>query len=387
MTLALRSAAVPVLSRIRRARTRALPMLAALALPLPVGWPHHLALGVADAPGDAAAIHATAPFDLRYQYLAGGVNTGHGWLTWDPNGSFVSDYARESVRAHMITVFTYYQILDSAPSLGASEQARDISDLRNPATMRAYWSDFALLMRRIHQSDGGHLVVVHLEPDLWGYLEQADDVTLARGIAAHFLALRNELAPEVKLAWHLSVWGTGEDPTYSKPSLAHMDVLAARSAAFFESLHAHFDLVFNDVTDRDAGYYQVVEHNPATWWTAADFARHTRYIAGFTRRTHVPVVLWRAAARQHDARRHVGPLPRQPRPVVARRSDRRPPARRARGRRHRAAVRRRRHGHDLAADRRRALLSPVRRLPRPPARAALSGVSAGGRRSASGARA
>ncbi len=71
-----------------------------------------------------------------------------------------------------------------------------------------------------------------------------------------------------------------------------MDVLAAKSAAFYESLHAHFDLVFNDVTDRDAGYYQYVEGNPHTWWGPADFARENRYIAGFTRRTHMPVVLW-----------------------------------------------------------------------------------------------
>jgi hypothetical protein len=96
----------------------------------------------------------------------------------------------------------------------------------------------------------------------------------------------------VLLAWHLSVWGTDEDPTYSKPSLAHMDALAGISAAFYASLHAHFDLVFNDVTDRDAGFYRVIEGNPNTWWGPADFARHDRYIAGFTRRTHTAVVLW-----------------------------------------------------------------------------------------------
>jgi hypothetical protein len=106
------------------------------------------------------------------------------------------------------------------------------------------------------------------------------------------IALRNRLAPHVLLAWHLSVWGTGEDPTYSKPSLAHMDALAARSAAFYESLRAHFDLVFNDVTDRDAGFYAKVEGNPHTWWGPADFRRRDTYIAGFTRRTHAAVVLW-----------------------------------------------------------------------------------------------
>jgi hypothetical protein len=35
-----------------------------------------------------------------------------------------------------------------------------------------------------------------------------------------------------------------------------------------------------------------VEGNPNTWWKPADFRRHDEYIAGFTRRTHTPVVLW-----------------------------------------------------------------------------------------------
>jgi hypothetical protein len=158
--------------------------------------------------------------------------------------------------------------------------------------MRAYWSDYRLLLRRVASAAGRHLVVVHVEPDLWGYLEQAPATRLARAFARRLIALRDRLAPHAVLAWHLSVWGTGEDPTYSKPSFAHMDELAARSAAFYESLHARFNLVFNDITDRDAGFYQRVQGNPRTWWGAADFARHDRYLAGFVRRTHTPVVLW-----------------------------------------------------------------------------------------------
>jgi hypothetical protein len=258
----------------------------------PAGWPHHLALGVSDPPGDARALRAHAPVDIRYQYLSGGVNTGHGWSTWNPGGSFVSMYVSESLAAHMIPVLTYYQMLQSAPSVGASERARDVSNMRNPATMRAYWADFSLLLRRVAESARSRLAVVHVEPDLWGYLEQAHAVKLARAFAQKLIALRDRLAPHVLLAWHLSVWGTGEDPTYSKPSPAHMDHLAAESAAFYGSLHARFDLVFNDVTDRDAGFYQDVEGNPHTWWGPADFARQDRYIAGFTRRTDTAVVLW-----------------------------------------------------------------------------------------------
>jgi hypothetical protein len=38
---------------------------------------------------------------------------------------------RESFAAHTIPVFTYYQMLQSAPSVGGSEQARDLSNIHN----------------------------------------------------------------------------------------------------------------------------------------------------------------------------------------------------------------------------------------------------------------
>jgi hypothetical protein len=270
---------------------RALITLVSL-IALPIGWPHHVALGLTDSLGDAAHLRARVRVDARYQYLTGGVNTGKGWATWNPNGSFASLYVRESIAQHMIPVLSYYQLLDSKPSLGRDELERDVSNLSNQITMRAYWTDYSLLLRRVAPAAGHHLSVIQIEPDLWGFLEQAHATALARSFARHLIALRDRLAPHVLLAWHLSVWGTGEDPTYSKPSLAHMDVLAATSAAFYQSLHAHFDLVFNDVTNRDAGFYQTLLGNPNTAWGPEDFRRHDAYIAGFTHRTHTPVVLW-----------------------------------------------------------------------------------------------
>lgn len=273
-------------------RRPATTALLSLALTLPFGWPHHLLLGVADSPGNAHRLAARTDVDARYQYLSGGVNTGHGWATWNPGGTFASMYVRESIAAHAIPVLTYYQLLQSNPAAGATELQKDLSNLRDPSTMSAYWRDYRLLLGRVARAAGRHLVIIHVEPDLWGYLEQARATSLASSFAHRLIALRDRLAPHVLLAWHLSVWGTGEDPTYSKPSPAHMVALAARSAAFYRSLHAHFDLVFNDVTDRDAGFYQHVEGNPHTWWGPADFRRHDEYIAAFTRRTRTAVVLW-----------------------------------------------------------------------------------------------
>ena len=55
--------------------------------PLPARWPQTLQLGLADCPRRRGARSSgRAPFGFRYQYLAGGVNTGPGWSTWNPTG-------------------------------------------------------------------------------------------------------------------------------------------------------------------------------------------------------------------------------------------------------------------------------------------------------------
>jgi hypothetical protein len=105
--------------------------------PLPARWPQTLQLGLADSPGGAAALRKVAPFGFRYQYLAGGVNTGQGWSTWNPNGSFVTRYEQESWAAGEIPVFTYYMLLQSKPA-GGDEAQVDLAHLRDPTVMRAY---------------------------------------------------------------------------------------------------------------------------------------------------------------------------------------------------------------------------------------------------------
>src|SRR3954449_9062221 len=72
-------------------------------------------LGLASQPGGAGAMRKAAPFKYRYQYLAGGVNTGKGWSTWNEHGTFVTRYVDESANAHITPVFTYYMIRQSLP--------------------------------------------------------------------------------------------------------------------------------------------------------------------------------------------------------------------------------------------------------------------------------
>ena len=180
-----------------------------------------------------------------------------------------------------------------------------------------------LLFQRV---SGTKPVVVHVEPDLWGYLEQANAVALASSFAQQWVTLRNQLAPNVILAYHMSGWGTKHDIVYEDPPDATVRAYAAQSAAFYNSLHARFDISFEDFSDRDAGFYEKVENNPNTWFTPADFHRHLLYGATFVKLPGLRMAAWQIPLGNTKWERHAGPLPRQPRPVAARLDRPRAPA-------------------------------------------------------------
>ena len=264
------------------------------AVRAPKGWPKHLAIGAADQPGGAASLKARGRVDLRYQYLTGGLGA-NGWSRWNPNGAFVSRYVAESRRAGLLPVFTYYQALPSSPGSG-DEAQRDLATIADAATLRRYFADVALALRRI----GRARAVLHVEPDLWGHVQMAsrrDDARTVPGAVAfarRFVRLRDRHAPNVLLAYHLSSWGTNRSHVASNFGPARTRALARRSARFYRSLGTRFDLVFNDVADRDDGWRIHVngERVPQHRFERGDFARHDRYLAAFTRATRKPVALW-----------------------------------------------------------------------------------------------
>ena len=283
--------------------------------PPPPRWSStHLEIGLADGPGGAAALARIARFGLRYQYLAGGVNTGSDWTHWNPDGSFVTRYIAESQAARIVPVFSYYEVRQSLPGAGvADEQSADLGNLDDLATMRAYFLTLETFFRRASSARGP--VVLQLEPDLFGYVEQragqrgASSVPVAiastgipalaglpntaAGFAQAVLALRDAYAPRVLVGYHVSIWGTGLDIHVSHPSAAQVDRMAAQAAAFYRSLHAHFDLTFTELTDRDAGYAQTVNgQGQSAWWKPVDFEHDIRFLAGYHLRVALPIVMW-----------------------------------------------------------------------------------------------
>lgn len=282
----------------------------------PRPWPlDRLELGLMDAEGGAAALADAMPLGLRYHYLAGGVNTGNPWQDWGRgDGRFVTDYVDESRAAGMVPVFTYYELRQSQPGAGEGDEATAfLRNLGSRSTMRAYFGNLRLLFERLGAAAGP--VVLHVEPDLWGFVQQrrGDDASAVRarvastgvpdlkglpntvrGVAQAIVRLRNRHAPRVVLGYALSIWGTNKDIAISNEPPGAVDALARRSVRFHRSLRAPFDVVFAEFTDRTSGYRQVRDGASAAeaWWDRDDFTRHARFLRRVRAGTRRPVVLW-----------------------------------------------------------------------------------------------
>lgn len=268
------------------------------------------------------------PWRYRYVYLAGGVNTSNPWQNWNsPYGAYATNYTNASNANNYIPVFTYYELLQSNPSTGGNESDRDYGNLNNGSTMSAYYANFKLLM----QVAGSHgkTVVVHVEPDLWGYLEQrasgGDASTLAASVASSgfaeaagmpntaqgfawtLLKLRDAYAPNTILAIHASAWGSGPDIASDTNPAVDAVAEADKTAAFLNSsgissnpYGSTWDLVFNDLDDHDAGWWEQQGADNAYfthWWDPTNikypnFSRYLGWVAELHSKTARPQVAW-----------------------------------------------------------------------------------------------
>jgi hypothetical protein len=299
----------------------------------------HFAIGLSAAPDvngiDGWMPDSKIPWDYAYQYLAGGVNTGHGWPTWNDKGQFPLAYATSAASHGYTPVFSYYEMLQSdGPCGNCGEGDKDVAHLKDPATMKAYYADFALLMKRLGNGnyDGiqgfGQPVIVHIEPDLSGYVQRAagtgDPSSLPAAVASSgvpevaafpntyqgfnwaLLHLRDQYAPNVQLAFHVSTWGTGQDIGSSKDPSLNAQAIGAATGAFAAANGvtqagpntSTYDLLFSDVADRDAGFYAYAQKDPSHWWdrqnaALPNFNRWEQWVAGAVGAAgNKPMIIW-----------------------------------------------------------------------------------------------
>jgi hypothetical protein len=225
-----------------------------------------------------------APFDLRYTYVTGGLSAssacstdcqadarcGQWWGCWQdpslPPGQRIRDFLQKSQQVtswqgkplHQRPWLTYYQWFYAS---GYKEGAAEVQALDDAQRLRAYLDDWRFLLRTV----GNTAVVLHLEPDLWGFVrdQNADPSKLpapvrqaggadcqdqedsVAGLARCMLKMARTYAPNAPLALHASPW------------YYHMPGDAQALAQFMNRLGgAQADLWVSDPSDRDAGYYQ-----------------------------------------------------------------------------------------------------------------------------------
>lgn len=299
---------------------------------IPAGFPHYFSFGVMSPPATVAALDEMrstngAAFAFRYQYLTGGVNTGKGWETWQsPAGEFATYYMQESARHGYVPAFVYYELCLSNghhPSsyCGGHSIDQDTANLDNPSTMYAYYRNWVLMLQRI--AGFGRPVLMIVEPDLWGFLQNASHGTdnaagvpasvasssfadaagfsdTAQGFAWALLHMRDKYARNAILALHASTWAAGDDIATSASPDLDVAAMARSEAQFLNSAGlvgtpagvSSFDVISSDVADFDSA-----QPGGRSWWdrynkTFPNFARYLTFIGDISQFTNRRIVMW-----------------------------------------------------------------------------------------------
>lgn len=237
--------------------------------------------------------------DIWDQYLVG-VGTGD-WTTWLSSGGYVTQVADVADQLGAVPMFTLYQM--------AANGDGNLTGLSNATFMTSYWANVKLMYQKI--AEYSKPVLVHLEPDFWGYVQRqatggdptkmfayvnsnADCSGLpndATGVARCLLSMARQYAPKAYVGFSPSEWGG--DSTASV--VAFMNQLRAGEA----------DFVIMQTLDRDAGCFEVTPHpaectRDGTGWywdetnvSTPNFAQHLAKANQFhTGINDLPLIWW-----------------------------------------------------------------------------------------------
>ncbi|HSI03661.1 MAG: hypothetical protein ACAI38_24510 [Myxococcota bacterium] len=268
-----------------------------------------------------------APFDVHYVYIAselpalgacvsctaGCAVGGAWWGCWQdtslPPGQYVRDFVANAKARGQVPMFTYYQILQAT---GYAGNAAEMAFLNNDDGMRRYYADF----KRLLQNIGDERAIIHVEPDFWGHLqiESANDAharpaavsrvnTDCAGLAndgAGFgrcvIAMTRKYAPNAVVGLHASVWGTLTDVLANTNPSFDLQAEAVKLATFLRECGAAAgDFIASDMSDRDAGWYEVTQGQD-TWLDTGDtlpnFTQALTWGGHLATSLGVPIVWW-----------------------------------------------------------------------------------------------
>jgi hypothetical protein len=295
---------------------------------------------------DATA--ALAPFDLRYEYISGGLfdgtapctscatnctakghtcanSMGQGGCAWwgcyqydmAPPGQYVGNFISTGGKATpaQIPMFTYYEILQTAvntlPNFKEGTQEPTVA-ANNVALMTRYFNDWRFFLQQVGQS----VAILHIEPDFWGYAQQAgpDPTKLAAAVASAnskdcgsmpntiagmgqcMISMVRTYAPHALVGLHASAWASNMDVANNTNAGLNVAGEAMKDATFLAAAgESKADLIIVETSDRDAGYYQSMGR--MTWWDATNatlpnFHQDFAWVKALTEALGKPALYW-----------------------------------------------------------------------------------------------
>jgi hypothetical protein len=249
-----------------------------------------------------------ARVDIRYIYLAGGISDGKSacascsrgctaggrscasssgqgcrwWGCWqsdrDPPGKYLRTFLEKTEADGQLPMITYYEFLHSS---GAPEGVAEIDAMTDALLMSRYFADWRFVLRTV----GKRRVLLHLEPDLWGYAQHrgADPRALpaavssanrldcaglpdrVSGVARCLIRMARKYAPRAKVGLHASFWATKIDVSLNRSPELDVAAEARKVGAYLRKLGAAgADFIVIGASDRDAGWYAAQGQN--RWW-------------------------------------------------------------------------------------------------------------------------
>jgi hypothetical protein len=220
--------------------------------------------------GNDDAYNLGVTLDLHYHYIVG-LSTEGGWPTWNSNPDYVGKRIREAKSHGVVPMFTYYAM--------ASHGDGNLTVLQDSAFMATYFTDLRQALNTI-ATEGGP-VVLHHEPDFWGYTQKDGTspdsrvVLVSQSNAAEcagmpdtltgfghcLVAMTRARAPNALIGFHASAFSSNMDIDKDTSGL-NVAAEAAKTVAFFQKVGLDAaDFVGTDVSDRDAGCYEA-NHMP-----------------------------------------------------------------------------------------------------------------------------
>jgi len=252
-----------------------------------------------------------APFDARYVYIASnpmpddlcarGSQAGW-WGCWQDISKAPGLYVKDRIRANAaatwqntsrprLSVFTYYVMKSASGGEGDAE----LRGMNDATVLKRYFGDWRFLLQTI----GNERVMVHIEPDLWGFVRGASSdphavpaqvkaanptdcgwyEDSAAGLARCMIAMVRKYAPNASVGLHASPWNYMQSGN------------AEETGRFMLALGAgDGDFVATDPADRDAAWNDLQGKN--VWWNDEKFAGYLAWSKKLAETVGKSTVMW-----------------------------------------------------------------------------------------------